>query len=306
VKLIMFLLTFSLTVFANGDSLLDRDVSVSGYGNIRYRAPINKNTKKPIVLFHGIYGGASHRTWRKILPLLDRAGERVFIMDLPGVGESDKPKRSYSIKDFDKFVEKFLIEVVKERATLVSESILSNGVLKISGERPDLVRRAVILNPSGITSLVDGPSPREESLYNRLFNDDIAAIAFYKNLLNPNSLRYFLGFGFFNDALIDDALLSDFLAVRENIDQRYLTLSFVGGQLFRSFEESSQNVFIPVLAIFGKEYEGFQDNQIAKAEDFKAIRPYFEYVEIEKSGSSVQREKPLEVAKRIIDFSILD
>jgi pimeloyl-ACP methyl ester carboxylesterase len=60
------------------------------------------------------------------------------------------------------------------------------------------------------------------------------------------------------------------------------------------------------LAIFGKEYESFQDNQIARAEDFKAIRPYFEYVEIEKSGSSVQREKPEEVAQRIIDFSIID
>ncbi len=297
---------FSFSIFADGTSLLDSNVNVSGFGNIRYRAPINNNDKKPIVLFHGIYGGASHRTWRKVLPILDQAGERVFIMDLPGVGDSDKPKRAYSLADMDVFVESFLTEVVKERATLVSESILSNGVLKISATRPDLVRRAVIVNPSGIFSLIEGPSPREQGLYDRLFNNDVAASAFYKNLLNPNSLRYFLEFGFNDVTLIDDDLLADFLAVRDNVDQRFLTLSFVGGQLFRSFEESSDGVFIPVLAIFGKEYKAFQDNKVAKAEDFEKIRPFFDYVEIEGSSSSVQREKPNEVAQMIIDFSILD
>ena len=77
-------------------------------------------------------------------------------------------------------------------------------------------------------------------------------------------------------------------------------------QFFRSFEESSDGVFIPVLAIFGKEYKAFQDNKVAKAEDFEKIRPFFDYVEIEGSSSSVQREKPNEVAQMIIDFSILD
>lgn len=303
---LLLLLTFSFSAFANGESLLNQDTSVSGFGKIRFRAPVNNNDKKPIVLFHGIYGGASHRTWKKLLPLLDQAGERVFIMDLPGVGESDMPKRAYDIADFDDFVERFLVEVVKERATIVSESILSNAVLRVSSTRPDLVRRAITLNPSGIYSLIEGPSQREQGFYERLYNDDNAAIAFYKNLLNPNSLRFFLGFGFYNDALIDDDLIADFLAVRENVDQRFLSLSFVGGQLYRSFKESSEGVFIPVLAIFGKEYEAFQDNKIARASDFKAIRPYFEYVEIENSGSSVQREKPEVVAQKIIDFSVLD
>ena len=55
---------------------------------------------------------------------LENAGKEVYLMDLPGVGESDKPKRQYSIADFDVFVENFLVEVVGKRANLVSESIL--------------------------------------------------------------------------------------------------------------------------------------------------------------------------------------
>lgn len=227
-------------------------------------------------------------------------------MDLPGVGESAKPKRAYSIEDFDKFVEEFLTVAVGERATLVSESILSNGTLKVAATRPDLVRRVVNLNPSGMFSLVEPPSAREQGLYDRLFNNDAGSIGFYQNLLNPNSLRFFLAFGFFDDSLIDDDLIADFLAVRDNVDQRFLTLSFVGGQLYRSFEESSQGVFVPVLMIFGEKYEAFQDNRIARASDFLNVRPYFDAVEIKDSGASVQREKPAQVAKRIIDFAIRD
>lgn len=300
------LLILSFSAYGQGTSLLDSEAEVTGFGTIKYRAPIVESNERPIVLFHGIYGGASHRTWRKLVPLLDQAGKRVFIMDLPGVGESDKPKRAYSLEDIDEFVKNFMKEIVRERATVVSESILSNAVLRLAADEPNLVRRVITLNPSGIYSLNEGPSSREQALYDRLFNDDEAAIAFYKNLLQPNSLRFFLAFGFFNDALIDEDLIADFLAVRENVGQRFLTLSFVGGQLYRTFEKSSEGVFLPVLMIFGKEYEAFQDNRIARASDFQAIRPYFEVLEIPGSGSSVQREKPEDVAKAILEFSQAD
>ena len=302
-KFILILSTFMSIAFAAGESLLDSEATVPGFGKIKYRAPVVNNEKLPIVLFHGVYGGASHRSWRSVVNYLDNAQERVYLMDLPGVGESDKPKKPYSIQDLDNFVEAFLVTVVKQRATVVSESLLSAGVLKISSLRPDLIRRAIILNPSGVFALDKAPSEREQRFYDNFYNNDFGAIAFYQNLLVDNSLRYYLSFGFYDDTLINEDLLADFRAMRENVDQRFITLSFVGGQLYRSFEESSKDIFIPVLAMFGDKYEAFQDNKIARLEDFKAIRPNFEYLEIKDSGSSVQREKPEEVAKEIILFS---
>ena len=302
-KFILILSTFMSIAFAAGESLLDSEATVPGFGKIKYRAPVVDNEKLPIVLFHGVYGGASHRSWRSVVNYLDNAQERVYLMDLPGVGESDKPKKPYSIQDLDNFVEAFLVTVVKQRATVVSESLLSAGVLKISSLRPDLIRRAIILNPSGVFALDKAPSEREQRFYDNFYNNDFGAIAFYQNLLVDNSLRYYLSFGFYDDTLINEDLLADFRAMRENVDQRFITLSFVGGQLYRSFEESSKDIFIPVLAMFGDKYEAFQDNKIARLEDFKAIRPNFEYLEIKDSGSSVQREKPEEVAKEIILFS---
>ncbi len=297
--LLMANISFSL---AQGESLLNRDSQVTGFGRIRYRAPVEGTSGSPIVLVHGVYGGASHRTFRKLLPLLDQAGKRVFILDLPGAGESDKPRRFYKIEDLDSFVENFLSEVVKERATVVAESLSGTAALKVSSSRPDLIRRLVLLSPTGINSLATPPSQREIRLFERLSNDDAALKAFFDNLLNDNSLRFFLKFGFYDDTLVDEKLLDDFRALKSNVDQRFISLSFVAGQIYRSFEESSKNVFIPVLGIFGAEYENFQETKPSTAEDFRSVRPQFEYVEIPKSGSSVQREKPEDVAREILIF----
>ncbi|MFP5519075.1 MAG: alpha/beta fold hydrolase [Bdellovibrionia bacterium] len=184
--------------------------------------------------------------------------------------------------------------------------MMTLSALKVTANRPDLVRRLILVNPAGVNSLNSPPSAREQQLYDRLYNDDAALTQFYQNLLVDNSLRFFLRFGFYDDSLVNETLLNDFRVMRNNIDQKYLTLSFVGGQLYRSFEKSAENVFVPTLLIFGAEYENFADNTTAKASDFQKLRPDFEYLEIAQSGSSVQREKPEETAKAILEFSVVD
>ncbi|MFN9065581.1 MAG: alpha/beta fold hydrolase [Bdellovibrionales bacterium] len=219
-------------------SFLDKTVQIEGFGSIKYREPVVQNDRFPILLVHGIYGGASHRTFRQLLPLLDQAQERVFILDLPGAGESDKPKRPYQVKDFDIFLERFIDTVIKDRTTLVAESLLTASALRVSALRPDLVRRLVLINPSGVNSLNGPPSQREQALYDRLYNNETALDQFYQNLLVDNSLKFFLRFGFYDDSQVNETLLNDFRALRSNNDKKYLPLSFVVGQLYRYFDES--------------------------------------------------------------------
>jgi hypothetical protein len=85
-----------------------------------------------------------------------------------------------------------------------------------------------------------------------------------------NSLQYFLRFGFYDDNLVNDNLLNDFRRARNNPEQKWLTLSFVSGQIYRSFEQSSQNVFVPTLVLFGAKYEAFGDTHIACDENSKS------------------------------------
>ena len=43
-------------------SKLDKRINLPDFGKIAYRAPKPGNRGPLLVLFHGIYGGASHRT----------------------------------------------------------------------------------------------------------------------------------------------------------------------------------------------------------------------------------------------------
>lgn len=305
-KLLLLMLLTPLLTYASdatSNSLLNQTVSLSEFGDIRVRKPVEGAKGLPILLVHGVYGGASHRAFRELLPLLDKAGKAVYIVDLPGAGESSKPKRSYKIEDFDLFIERFIAEIIQKRTTVVAESLLSASALKAASKRPDLVRRLVLLSPTGVTSLNEPPSDREQKLYDRLYNDETASDVFYQNLLQDNSLKYFLPFAFYNDELVNDILLDDYRALRNNFSQKYLSISFVGGQLYRPFVESAEGVFIPVLNIFGRNYEAFADNKLSTADLFKKLRPDFDYIEIDDCGSSVQREQPEAVAKAIIEFS---
>ena len=113
-------------------SVLTESAKVTGFGEITYRAPVVESRDLPLVLFHGIYGGASHRTFKNILPLLDQAGKQVYILDLPGVGASHSPKRKYTIEVLDQFVERFLEEVVGKPAIVVGESLANTSLLKVA------------------------------------------------------------------------------------------------------------------------------------------------------------------------------
>jgi pimeloyl-ACP methyl ester carboxylesterase len=290
-----------------GQSLLDQTAEVEGFGSVRYRAPKEGSVGLPIVLVHGIYGGASHRTWRELVPLLDAESKAVWLLDLPGVGESSKPKKVWTMADLDSFLEIFLENVVQQRATVVAESLLTLNALTVAGKRPDLIRRLVLISPVGINSLASPPSEREARLFDRLFNGpDEASVSFWQNLLTDNSLRYYLAFGFADDSRVDESLLNDYRVMRPVLEQRWITLAFVGGQFWRPFAEAAEGVFVPTLALFGAQYEAFADTPPTRASDLLAIRPDFDAIEIQGSGSVSQRENPAAVAAEIIRFSVED
>ncbi len=46
-------------------SLLNETVQVSGFGDVRIRRPLSGNAGFPVLLIHGVYGGASHRTFKE-------------------------------------------------------------------------------------------------------------------------------------------------------------------------------------------------------------------------------------------------
>ena len=286
-------------------SALTAQVWLPGQGLVAFRAPRAENKGPVLVLVHGVYGGASHRAFRELYPLLDQRGFRVYLFDLIGTGESVRPKKTHTMDSLSRNIADFLKVAVKEKVTLVAESLAGVAALEASKMQPDLVQSVVMLQPTGIHTQGTPPSPAQQALYEKLMADDLFAVDFYQKLLSEDSVRKYLLRSVYNDALIDDLRIQESTMMRGNIEQRWITFSFIGGQMWRPFSTAAKDVTVPVLAIFGANAEavGENPNDVENVEEFRAIRPDFRYEVLPETGANVQRERPAETAALIEAFA---
>ncbi|WP_348261699.1 alpha/beta hydrolase [Telmatobacter sp. DSM 110680] len=101
-----------------------------------------------VVLVHGL-GGRSE-DWEKLAPYLARAGYRVYLPDLPGYGESDKPADfSYSVRDEAKVVTSFFDALGLKQVDLGGWSMGGWIVQLVAAEHPERIRRLMLFDSAG-------------------------------------------------------------------------------------------------------------------------------------------------------------
>ena len=111
----------------------------------------------PLLLLHGL--GASVITWRDNIGPLSRAF-RVYALDLPGHGDSDKPDIDYSADTVVQFLLGFVESLGIERPRMIGNSIGGALALITALRYPDLVDGLVLVDSGGLG--------REVPLYVRL------------------------------------------------------------------------------------------------------------------------------------------
>lgn len=98
-----------------------------------------------VVLLHGL--GATKLSYLPLLPAL--AGQyRVVVPDLPGHGESSKPRADYTPGYFAGVVEELLDEVGAGRVALIGNSMGGRVALEVAARTPDRVSSLVLLDPA--------------------------------------------------------------------------------------------------------------------------------------------------------------
>ena len=125
---------------------------------------------RPIVLLHGL--GASKITW---LPLLAPLAEkhRVIVPDLPGHGESDKPRQEYTPRFYARIVRHLMDAVDVERAVVVGNSLGGRIALELALRSPGRVTALALLDPS-----LPGLRWRYIMGFTRVFPTEIGAVPF--------------------------------------------------------------------------------------------------------------------------------
>jgi pimeloyl-ACP methyl ester carboxylesterase len=104
---------------------------------------------RPVVLVHGLGGRAED--WEKLAPYLRKAGYRVYLPDLPGFGQSEKPANfSYSVTDQAKVVVGFFDAVGLKQADLGGWSMGGWIVQLVAAKNPDRVSRLMLFDSAGL------------------------------------------------------------------------------------------------------------------------------------------------------------
>ncbi len=102
----------------------------------------------PVVLLHGLL--VTHHAFRDVMGPLAR-DRRVLAIDLPGAGESDRPRPAdadgYSIAWLCDRIDEVLGELSLSRVDLVGHSFGGTLALWLAATRPQRVRRLVVVDP---------------------------------------------------------------------------------------------------------------------------------------------------------------
>lgn len=100
-----------------------------------------------LVLVHGMAG--SSQTWEPVLPaLMERY--TVVAPDLPGHGDSDKPRGDYSLGAHASSLRDLLGALGHDRATIVGQSFGGGVAMQLAYQHPECCERLVLVSSGGL------------------------------------------------------------------------------------------------------------------------------------------------------------
>ena len=104
-------------------------------------------TKTSVVLLHG--WGASIAAFNPIIDNLSKKF-KVYAIDFPGFGLSDKPNKSYHVEDYSKIVLEFINKMNLKDVILIGHSFGGRVIIKLVGKLGFSPKKIILVDSAGI------------------------------------------------------------------------------------------------------------------------------------------------------------
>jgi pimeloyl-ACP methyl ester carboxylesterase len=251
---------------------------------------------RPLVLIHGI-GGSSLNYAENITGL---AGSfRVYAVDVPGHGRSEKPDITYEVEGAVPFIAAFIREVCGEPAALVGMSAGGLMCALTAAAHPDLVTHLVLVSSAGLG--------RDLSMALRILSLPVTWPVVESTRPTPAGVRMSM-----RRVVHDPTCLSDEMITRLCEDRArpgnaraMLTalrsnVSVLGLRRWRRHLRSLRHVGAPVMIIWGR-----QDRLIPVSHAYRAWRWLGKRARLhvfDRCGHWPPYEHPSEFNRLVLDF----
>jgi pimeloyl-ACP methyl ester carboxylesterase len=240
------------------------EIVTADAGTLSYYADL-KASGRPLVLIHGVHAAASSY---EMGPLFEafRGRRKVYALDLPGFGFSERSARAYTPATYVHAIEHLLRHVgIREPVDVIALSLSSEYAAKVAVEMPELVRSLVLISPTGFAA------PKRASLLEMLsrrlqgqvqdFSELLGSRLLYEALVSKPSLRLFLRRSF--EAKVHPGLLSYAHATSHQPGAWRAPIAFLAGALFPAGDAKKKtygHVRAPTLVLYDQDpYTSFDE-----------------------------------------------
>jgi pimeloyl-ACP methyl ester carboxylesterase len=131
------------------------EMATAVVNGVRLAYEISGTGEIPLVMVHG--GLLSQQNWDWVAPHLAKSF-RVVTYDRRGHGESERPSGQGSIHDHVADLAALIEHLELAPAWVAGQSYGGNVVLRLAGERPDLLRGITVHEPALLSVLADDPA----------------------------------------------------------------------------------------------------------------------------------------------------
>ena len=214
----------------------------------------------PLLLLHSVNAASSAY---EVRPLFDhyRAQRRVYALDLPGFGYSDRTPREYTPRLMTDAVLDMVEQIRRDSGDQPIDALaLSLGgefLARAAAEQPGTFRTLALVSPTGMGEHAPSDAPpmavRGSALARYALEFPLWAQAFYDLLVTRASIRYFLGRTFSEHHEPDEALVDyDYLTAHQP-DARHAPFAFISGLLFSAdIDRVYESIDVPTWAAYGR------------------------------------------------------
>lgn len=257
--------------------------------HVEYYPCTSGTEKETVVLIHGYL--SSTFSFRRLIPLLTK-NYAVAAVDLPGFGQSEKPKSFvYSLANYGKLILSLLQKYQLDKAVLIGHSMGGQVALQAAKQAPQHIRKLILLASSG---------------YMKPFSRRLVALSYMpsftywvRKLFEKRNAREIIHEVVFDPAIIDDHMVDTYIhPMEDKAFYRSLVglLRHHGGDLP---PEQLASIHTPALLLWGKE-----DRIVPLhiGERLAADLPNQTLKVYEQTGHLVPEERPAEVCRDIETF----
>lgn len=222
-------------------------------GRVAYYESGNPSNKKnaPLVLVHSINAAASAYEMK---PLFDHyaPGRRVYALDLPGYGFSDRADRAYSPELFAEVILDFIKHQLKgEAADVVALSLGCEFVALAASARPKFFRSLTLISPTGLGQTANRARGRDDLL--RLYRNPAWSQILYDTIASRPSIRYFLQLSRITQ--VEDELVDYDYLTSHQPGAKFAPFYFLAGKLFtRNMANIYKSLSMPVLMAYANDW----------------------------------------------------